>query len=404
MEKNIFVPNAVVDFRCTMCGKCCSGWHINLRKEEYSFIEENIDKISGRKLSISDVCNVTEGKKADDKHYASFKFDERGRCFFVDDNNSCTWFANFGKDKGAFVCQTFPIYNFLTPKGQFYNISFYCTSAARFLFNYNFEFGFFSQEHSFVPYDQNMHDFSKHPYVKLGFDVYLEWDSFYLIEELIVDVYNISDTTFFNKMYLIAHFVNLLYLNGNRKVTKDVVLAFKNLFLDKQKDVVDELNAFPSDVGYQLENIKYLLNYRKSLYPNNKVFAAFASEADIFLKDTSRTKKAFQEKYNHYRNYFDEHEAVFLNYFFHKISNNILLPEQGVSAGIKIAVGLYLLLRFFIVLRLTENKDFKDVFVSVVYDIEKYFFHDRKIFSFWSRNNPKEPCILSMDIIRMVRI
>lgn len=403
MEKNVFVPEAVLNFKCQMCGKCCSGWHISLKEDEYLFLQENAKEIFGHDVPVDDIASLSDSSSADQTHYAHFKFDDRGKCALVDDNNSCTWFASFGKDKGPLVCQTFPVYNFLTPLGQFYNISFYCTSAAKFMIESDLKLGAFLPENDFKPYKENMYNFSALRCVPLGLDVVLDWKAFYRLEEVVVGIYNLKDFNFFDKMFLLVDFVSLLFLGEQKVVTEEVLLSFKNVFTEKIHDFAAKEAALSGDVVYQLENIKHILNRRMALY-KNEAFSEMVEQADVFLKDISVGAKVFEVKYNKCLKQFLEYEEVFSRYFFSKISYNVIMPERGVSSALKIVVCLFMLVRFFTVLRMDDGRDFKEVLISAVCDVEKYFFHDRKIFDFWSRSTVKEPCILPVDIIRMVRI
>lgn len=402
-HKNIFVPKAVTAFKCQMCGKCCGGWQINLSQKEYAFLEENIEAIDRSINNIEKTTEVLPENIGSDEKYARFIFNDKGKCFFLDDTQNCKWFSVLGKDKGSFVCQTFPVFNFLTPKGQFYNISFFCTSASLLLFDFDFNFGVFDRENTFIPYKKDISDFTKQKFVQAGLGVFVDWEAYYDMEAMFAGFYANKDINFENKLFLIVHFVSLLYLSREKKINKDVFTAFHALFKTKKNIILDELSDLSGDVVYQLENIKHILYRRKSLYPNTKSFVKLLKKADIFLKDTTLGSDAFLEKYAKYNQEFRANNDAFEKYFFSKIVYNILMVENGISAGLKIAVWLYLAVRFFTILRMEEDSDFKEVFLSAVYDVEKYFFHDRKIFSFWSRSTDKEPCVLSMDIIRMVK-
>lgn len=403
MTKKTFVPASVAAFKCIMCGKCCGGWQINLSKKDYDLIAEKLSDISAGRKKIEDIV-VLSDHSSDSNTYACFKFNNQGKCFFLDESNSCRWFSSYGKENGAFVCQTFPVFNFLTPRGQFYNISFYCSAAALFLFDEDFQFGSFEDESSFVTYEKNMSDFCSMEYIQTGLDVYINWDAYYDLEEMIKEFYFNHKFSFADKIFLIVHFISLLYLSRERKIDLGVFKPFASLFKSKQDEIVEELSSLDGDVSYQLENIKHILFRRKALYPTNLTFAALVDEADVFLKDIEKGCSSFLEKYSEYNELFSANEKVFEKYFFSRISYNLLMAEHGISAGLKIAVWLYIAVRFFTVARLGKDCEFKEVLISAICDVEKYFFHDRKVFAFWARSTAKEPCILSMDIIRMVRI
>lgn len=119
----LHIPEGI-NYECTGCGKCCSGWTVPLTEADYQRVVptnwgERLEKLKGRKLfrPLKDY-----EKKGTPYSYAMVEGDD-GYCQFLV-NNLCFIHSQFQAETKPSMCQLFPYCFNETPSGIYATVSF----------------------------------------------------------------------------------------------------------------------------------------------------------------------------------------------------------------------------------------------------------------------------------------
>lgn len=120
----LHIPEGI-NYECTGCGKCCSGWAVPLTTEDYDRISEKDwavlhDKYRGKRL----FRELRDYETADSPYTHAIIRGEDGHCPFLVDN-LCFIHKNFGAKAKPAICQLFPYCFNETPSGVYATVSFY---------------------------------------------------------------------------------------------------------------------------------------------------------------------------------------------------------------------------------------------------------------------------------------
>ncbi len=126
MELNI--PEGI-NYECTGCGKCCSGWSVPLTQTDYERIA-SIDWISlDPNLKAEKLFRaLKENEKVNTPYSHAIKPEAGGQCPFLK-NNLCFIHSQFGATAKPAICQLFPYSFNETPDGVFATVSFISRGA-----------------------------------------------------------------------------------------------------------------------------------------------------------------------------------------------------------------------------------------------------------------------------------
>lgn len=180
MELNI--PEGI-NYECTGCGKCCSGWSVPLTQEDY----ERIAPIDWGALN-PDLKNkkLFRALKAHEKLHTPYTHaispEPSGQCPFLK-NNLCFIHSQFGASVKPAICQLFPYSFNETPAGIFATVSFISRGAI-----YNAGRSLLEQkEYLKVKYGEFQKLFPSHypnwSHLKLSSNVPLSWSEFLEIDK-----------------------------------------------------------------------------------------------------------------------------------------------------------------------------------------------------------------------------
>ncbi len=126
MELNI--PEGI-NYECTGCGKCCSGWSVPLTQEDYERIA-SIDwgalspDLKDKKLFRA----LKTHEKLNTPYTHAINPESTGQCPFLK-NNLCFIHSQFGASVKPAICQLFPYSFNETPEGVFATVSFISRGA-----------------------------------------------------------------------------------------------------------------------------------------------------------------------------------------------------------------------------------------------------------------------------------
>jgi len=121
---DLHIPEGI-NYECTGCGKCCSGWAVPLTEEDYDRISEKDwaslhPKFIGKKL----FRELRDYEAADSPYTNAIVRGEDGHCPFLVDN-LCFIHKSFGPNAKPAICQLFPYCFNETPSGVYATVSFY---------------------------------------------------------------------------------------------------------------------------------------------------------------------------------------------------------------------------------------------------------------------------------------
>jgi len=118
-----------INYECTGCGKCCSGWAVPMTQDDYERIsawdwDSLNDKFKGRKL----FRQLKDYERADSPYDYAIVKGEDGHCPFLVDN-LCFIHSQYGSTAKPAICQLFPYCFNETPSGVYATVSFYSVGA-----------------------------------------------------------------------------------------------------------------------------------------------------------------------------------------------------------------------------------------------------------------------------------
>ncbi len=174
---------APINYECTGCGKCCSGWSVPLTQEDYE------------RISVIDWGSL-DGSLKDKKLFRQLKANEKtntpythainpepsGQCPFLK-NNLCFIHSQFGAAVKPAICQLFPYCFNETPDGVYATVSFISRGAIS-----NFGRSLIEQkEYLKSKYQEFQKLFPNHhpnwSAIKLSSNMPLTWERYLEIEE-----------------------------------------------------------------------------------------------------------------------------------------------------------------------------------------------------------------------------
>jgi Fe-S-cluster containining protein len=126
----LHIPSGI-NYECTGCGKCCSGWSVPMTETDYERIsaidwEKRKDKFVGRNL----FRELPDQDQKNSPYTHSIRVGDDGFCPFLVDN-LCFIHASFESKTKPTICQLFPYCFNETPSGYYASISFVSVGAVK---------------------------------------------------------------------------------------------------------------------------------------------------------------------------------------------------------------------------------------------------------------------------------
>ncbi len=120
----LHIPEGI-NYECTGCGKCCSGWAVPLTEADHDRIADKDwatlnPKFQGKRL----FRELKDYESADSPYSHAIIRGEDGYCPFLVDN-LCFIHSSFGSTVKPAICQLFPYCFNETPSGIYATVSFY---------------------------------------------------------------------------------------------------------------------------------------------------------------------------------------------------------------------------------------------------------------------------------------
>jgi len=188
----LIIPEGI-NYECTGCGKCCSGWSVPLTQEDY----ERIAAIDWGKLDPNlkdkDLFRALKpNEKLNTPYTHAIKAEPSGQCPFLK-NNLCFIHSQFGPETKPAICQLFPYCFNETPDGIYSTVSFISRgvifNAGRSLIE--------QKEYLKTKFGQFQKLFPNHhpnwSQIKLSSNVPLSWEQYLEIEKTLLTL--IQDTS-----------------------------------------------------------------------------------------------------------------------------------------------------------------------------------------------------------------
>lgn len=124
----LHIPEGI-NYECTGCGRCCSGWAVPMTAADYERISAVDWGSLHKKLNGADLFRELKDHEKEGSPYThAIKPDEEGLCPFLV-NNLCFIHSSFESKTKPSICQLFP-YNFNeTPSGFYSTVSFVSVGA-----------------------------------------------------------------------------------------------------------------------------------------------------------------------------------------------------------------------------------------------------------------------------------
>lgn len=130
-DSNQLVIPEGINYECTGCGKCCSGWSVPLTKDDYERISAIDWASKNEKFEGESLFRELKGfEKANSPYTHAIKHGDDGFCPFLV-NNLCYIHSTYESKTKPSICQLFP-YNFNeTPSGFLSTVSFVSVGAVK---------------------------------------------------------------------------------------------------------------------------------------------------------------------------------------------------------------------------------------------------------------------------------
>jgi Fe-S-cluster containining protein len=126
MELNI--PDGI-NYECTGCGKCCSGWSVPLTQDDYDRISAyNWAEIDADFEGKNLFRKLRANEKLNTPYSHAINANSNGHCPFLK-NNLCFIHSKFGAAIKPAICKLFPYSFNETPSGVFATVSFISRGA-----------------------------------------------------------------------------------------------------------------------------------------------------------------------------------------------------------------------------------------------------------------------------------
>ncbi len=127
-DNTLKIP-ADINYQCTGCGKCCSGWSVPMTEEDY----QRINAVNWADLNPDlKNKNLFRTLKANEKIGTPYAYainpEPNGQCPFLKDN-LCFMHSKFGAQFKPSICQLFPYCFNETPDGVYTTVSFISRGA-----------------------------------------------------------------------------------------------------------------------------------------------------------------------------------------------------------------------------------------------------------------------------------
>jgi Fe-S-cluster containining protein len=278
----LHIPDGI-NYECTGCGKCCSGWSVPLTQDDYERISAydwaEIDHDFKDKNLFRELKTL---EKLNTPYSHAINPNTNGQCPFLK-NNLCFIHSKFGAAVKPAICKLFPYSFNETPSGVFATVSFISRGAILnagrpLLDQMEYLQSKYSEFQSLFP--------SHHPNwttIKLSSNIPLIWSDYLKIEEQIFGLIKDKSKNLEERFIEGSHYLQSLLVHGQQ-----------NLNEPANKLPKDNLSA-NSDSLNKWDQIIFIALYKK-YFPNKigggKGYGQVSLDLATFIKASFNHKEA----------------------------------------------------------------------------------------------------------------
>lgn len=260
--ESLIIPDGI-NYECTGCGKCCSGWSVPLTADDYERISEyDWAKMNPKFETIRLFRELKDYERKNSPYTHAIKHGDDGYCPFLVDN-LCYIHSKFESKTKPSICQLFPYCFNETPSGVYATVSFVSVGAVKnsgrplseqreYLEKKYAEFKALYPDHH--PNWSN---------IELAKQVPLDWDTYIKLEELMLSLLSQRDKPMKQRLAEISYAIISVYLE--RRGSKAP---------EKQKFNLDKVSLRAGDVRL-LKELHHIYFPTASLSRGDKNFQAF---------------------------------------------------------------------------------------------------------------------------------
>ena len=369
-KKHYLVPDYILKFKCSMCGKCCrTDWKIqidkitmdcykNMAQEDKLFaleVENNIKKNKNgtaeikfnniqEKLSVTERINLILDKTENEMNDTGEK--GNNACSFLTNDCLCSIQKRYSADLLTDICKTYPRHVVLTERGFEMSLYYSCPVAAQLLKEKN-AIEFYQDPEGFDFVDLHEH------YDRIRIDKdkkNTNKEQYYELEEILIDIMQTREMNIATRLLLAGTVVDKVKNNEFGTIELNLENCIDEIFhkikniksahtsmLMLIKEAVDMRITLEPLVESDMQKLFYLA-YIKLRLLDDTVISEY--KVKKFINGYNRYYKPFEQDVSHiYENYF-------VNYIFSK-----KFYTYAYSDAYFLMILCYELIRFFTVCR-----------------------------------------------------
>lgn len=368
----IYSTTNFLAFHCTLDAHCCKNWEIFFTKE---MIRKILDAGYNTFPQLSNIENFYQIVHPDNSvYYARIKLID-GKCIFLDDHdNLCAIFKTFGKNQGNPLCLTFPFMVLKLKEKEVITNFWSCISEINNLFN------------NLPVKIENITNInpSKNLSVKLDFSyldllcfspsLTLEWDTFYYLEELLINFALSEKYTIWKILYI------LCLLNKNFSQFDGKLINTEHI-----KNILNLVDNNEIVFSNSAQTIFYFIKRKINLYHNEIFINQTKSILELDLNDI------FKNDRNTFQNELSKWDNVFKKYFIIRFFSNSLNFTHSIQFFWHVLLFNFnfIKLKVFTIWKQNHIITDKDISDSIKL-LERNFTHDSHIFEYLGKKYSDE--------------
>lgn len=328
--RKILQPEYMKKFQClgTNCeDTCCAGWRIGIDKDTYKKYRECPNKELRKRLKA---CVSRVRTDPSDVNYAKIRLNEDGVCPLLDEDILCSLQRQLGEEYLSLVCATYPRVTNLISGVAETALSVSCPEAARIVllnpelmaFEEGVEDTKIRNVHACV-IETNNGMFS-HPALRYFWDLRI----------FIIALLQNRNYKLWQRLVILGLFCRSLEQHVHEGNSQDIpkLIATYLEYLETG-NLLEELNAIPTEYTLQMKLMKEVADYRIDNGMSKRYFNCFAQFLEGIQYTADNTVEQIGQYYTeayskYYQPYMEKHEYILENYLVNDAFTSIF-PFMG---------------------------------------------------------------------------
>ncbi|WP_318462998.1 flagellin lysine-N-methylase [Photobacterium leiognathi] len=310
----IITPEYIKNFSCIAdkCeDHCCHSWDISIDKSTYQFMTQK----SALKVKSADVIMRTKGDTS--PYYAKIKLNGDGVCPFREESGLCEVHKEHGHKRLSQTCQSYPRISTIRGNKKEHNLSLSCPEAARqILLN----------PASMQFHQENVTDDA----FKANNCTRPNWHA--EVQQFLVDVLFLNDISLEQRLFYIGMTLRLIepHKDNTEELHKRLLLCceeinnknFEKLYLEQRTSSDIYAGLLIKFFNFRI-NLESTRSFKVAYTRFNSLHQQLLEALSLANGDSDKQNKILQHGFNnHYREYFDANNHIWINYIIYVFYQN----------------------------------------------------------------------------------